>query len=119
MGTPEGGTETMRVAYGPDTDGTTREQKRRAVAAVVARFPDRTDHMPILEALMAPMNRVYVSWEPSPAVQARRKAWLERVREWMRAQGKVPFSTQISSAVQREYVAATGDAWSWADEEGE
>lgn len=91
-----------------------RETQLRIVTRVTTILPDRADHMPVLQALLAPGRPVRVrrGQGRTPEVSAARTEWLERCRTWLREeQGRTPYSTQISVADQAAYERATGDYW--------
>lgn len=91
---------------------TTREEKLRAVTAVLRGIPDPGAQREVLDALFAEgRKQLHHGDKPSKVWAAARQEWLDRVRAWMQESGRKPFSTQIPSSVQEEYVKATGDVF--------
>lgn len=94
------------------TSGNTREEQLRAVTAVLRRIPDPAAQRDVLDALFAEgRKQLHHGDKPSKAWTAARQEWLKRVRAWMAESGRKPYSTQIPSSVQEEYVRITGDVF--------
>lgn len=90
-----------------------RIQQLRVVDAIITRFPERNDFMPLLQMLLAPSrpSGPKSGHQAHPAVHAARSEWLGRCREWLREHGVEPPVRQIARIDQLRYEAATGDVW--------
>lgn len=88
-----------------------RDEQLRIVSKVTRILPDRADHMPVLQALLAPMHPAIPPHgnQHSSAWSQARAEWLDLVRAWVAEQGRVLASRNVSADDQRGYVEATGN----------
>lgn len=88
-----------------------RDEQLRIVSKVTGVLPDRADHMPVLQMLLAPMHPAIPPHgnQHSSAWSQARTEWLDQVRAWVAEQGRVLASRNVGADDQRAYVQATGN----------